>query len=121
MAGSPARPRNALAVFSMISGIAALLLGTPNGIAYPYVLGAPGIGPGVGLLRVPLAVEGGMVTLLGVAAFITGVVGHHQIFRSGDAERGSWMALTGIISGIIVWTLGSVTVLFELMRIVSGS
>lgn len=119
-AGPPAWGRNSLAGISMISGIVALLLGMANGIGYSLVL-APGPLAGIGFLRVALGVEGGMVMLIGSVAFIMGVVGHHQTFRSGGRERGSRRALTGIISGIIVWTLGSITMFFELGRLVAGS
>ena len=104
----------------MISGVAALLLGTANGIGYSLVL-APGPLAGVAFWRVSLGVEGGVVMLLGSAAFVAGLVGHHQIFRSGAQESGSGRALTGIISGIVVWTVGSITMLFELARLVAGS
>jgi hypothetical protein len=104
----------------MISGIAALLLGIANGIGYPLVL-APGPLAGIGFLRVSLGVEGGIVMLLGSAAFFAGVVGHHQVFRSGGVEGGSGRALAGIISGIIVWAVGSITMFFEVGRLATGS
>jgi hypothetical protein len=63
---------------------------------------------GLGLLFVPSL--GAVAILLGLGAIITGFIGKSQIKRSG--EKGNGWAITGIVSGILIFFILLLAVVF---------
>ena len=53
----------------------------------------------LGIVAIPLGCCYGSGALFGVAAFITGLIGHRQTKESGGAQSGEGMALAGMILG----------------------
>lgn len=60
----------------------------------------------LGIVAIPLDCCYGGGALLGIAAFITGLIGHRQVKESGGAQSGKGMALAGMILGGVSVLIG---------------
>jgi hypothetical protein len=120
-----AQLKKALAVISMISGIAALMFMFAGAVGYPgSVVSAAG---GMSAARYTqygtsaLIDAGSLVVLPGVLAFITGLVGLIWMGVSGGMKGGRGMAITGLTCGLAALCLGPLFLLFEFAIVVGDS
>ena len=65
----------------------------------------------LGLLSIPMVFCYGGGILLGIAAFITGLIARRQIKESGGSQSGDGMALAGVIMGGLVGVLVGLAIL----------
>lgn len=74
----------------------------------------------LGIVAIPMGCFYGSGALFGVAAFITGLIGHRQAKESGGAQSGEGMALAGMILGGVSVLLGLALIVFLVLGLVES-